>query len=51
MSAELLFRARARVNVPAGLDAGELRGRLERLAQDLMVQVTLEEQGENPHPS
>jgi glycine cleavage system regulatory protein len=41
MSAELLFRSRARVNVPDGLDAGELRGRLEKLAQDLMVQVTL----------
>jgi glycine cleavage system regulatory protein len=41
MSAELLFRSKARVNVPAGLDAAELRTRLERLAQDLMVQVTL----------
>ena len=41
MSAELLFHSKARVNVPAGLDAAELRGRLERLAQDLMVQVTL----------
>jgi glycine cleavage system regulatory protein len=41
MSAELLFRSRARVNVPEGLDAAELRMRLEKLAQDLMVQVTL----------
>ena len=41
MSAELLFRSRARVNVPDGLDATELRARLEKLAQDLMVQVTL----------
>ena len=41
MSAELLFRSSARVNVPPGVDAAELRGRLERLAQDLMVQVTL----------
>jgi glycine cleavage system regulatory protein len=41
MSAELLFRSRARVNVPDGLDASELRARLERLAADLMVQVTL----------
>lgn len=41
MSAELLFRSRARVNVPEGLDAGELRARLEKLAADLMVQVTL----------
>ncbi len=41
MSAELLFRSRARVNVPDALDATELRARLEKLAQDLMVQVTL----------
>src|SRR5512139_1170589 len=46
MSAELLFRSHARVNVPEGLDASELRGRLEKLAQDLMVQVTLAEPDE-----
>jgi glycine cleavage system regulatory protein len=46
MSAELLFRSRARVNVPQGLDATELRSRLEKLAQDLMVQVTLAETDE-----
>ncbi len=46
MSAELLFRSRARVNVPDGLDASELRARLEKLAQDLMVQVTLAEPDE-----
>ncbi len=43
MSAELLFRARARVNVPDAVDPAELRERLERLAQDLMVQVTVAE--------
>lgn len=43
MSAELLFRSRARVVVPPGLDAGELRARLEKVAADLMVQVTLAE--------
>ncbi len=43
MSAELLFRSRARINVPDQLDAAELRARLEKLAQDLMVQVTLAE--------
>lgn len=47
MSAELLFRSHARVNVPEGLDASELRTRLERLAHDLMVQVTLAEPGES----
>ncbi len=41
MSGELLFRSRARVEVPDALDAEELRRRLERLAEDLMVQVTL----------
>jgi glycine cleavage system regulatory protein len=41
MSGELLFRSHARVHVPPGTDAAELRARLERLAGDLMVQVTL----------
>jgi glycine cleavage system regulatory protein len=43
MSAELLFRSRARVNIPDGVDIAELRVRLEKLAGDLMVQVTLAE--------
>jgi glycine cleavage system regulatory protein len=43
MSGQLLFRSRARVLVPASTDAAELRARLERLAGDLMVQVTLAE--------
>jgi glycine cleavage system regulatory protein len=43
MSGELLFRSRARVLVPPRTDAAELRARLERLAGDLMVQVTLGE--------
>lgn len=41
MTAELLFRSRARVDVPEQLDAAALRARLEKLAQDLMVQVTV----------
>jgi len=41
MSGELLFRARARVQVPAGADRAALRARLERLASDLMVEVRL----------
>jgi glycine cleavage system regulatory protein len=41
MSGELLFRSRARINVPAAVDPGRLRERLEQLAGDLMVQVTL----------
>lgn len=41
MSGELLFRARARVLVPARADLGRLRTRLERVASDLMVEVKL----------
>jgi glycine cleavage system regulatory protein len=43
MSGELLFHSRAWVHVPEKVDAAELRGRLERLADDLMVQVTVGE--------
>jgi len=43
MSGEPMFRARARVNVPAELDARELRTSLERLAGDLMVEIRLAE--------
>jgi glycine cleavage system regulatory protein len=46
MSGEALFHSRARVHVPPTTDAAELRARLERLAGDLMVQVTLDEPGE-----
>jgi glycine cleavage system regulatory protein len=41
MSGELLFRSRASLSVPAQTDPAQLRERLERLAGDLMVQVTL----------
>jgi glycine cleavage system regulatory protein len=41
MSGDAMFRARARVNVPAGVDAQELRRSLERLAGDLMVEIRL----------
>jgi len=41
MSGELLFRSRARVTVPARTDTDRLRERLEQLAADLMVQITL----------
>jgi glycine cleavage system regulatory protein len=43
MSGETIFRSRARVDVPARTDASELRARLEKLAADLMVQVSLAE--------
>jgi glycine cleavage system regulatory protein len=43
MSGELLFRSRARVAFPPRADPELLRRRLEELAADLMVQVSLAE--------
>jgi glycine cleavage system regulatory protein len=43
MSGETLFRAQARVKVPAHIDAVHLRSSLERLASDLTVEIRLEE--------
>ncbi len=43
MSGESLFRARARVNVPASVSVDELRRDLERLAGDLMVEIKVAE--------
>ena len=41
MSGAPLFRARARVQVPASADLRALRGDLEKVASDLMVEVKL----------
>ena len=41
MSAEALFEARAHVRVPAATDLATLRAALERLAADLVVEITL----------
>lgn len=41
MSGEMVFRSRARIQLPPGADAAELRGRLERIAADLSVQIEL----------
>jgi glycine cleavage system regulatory protein len=41
MFGEPLFRSRAAISVPARTDPVKLRERLERLAGDLMVQITL----------
>ena len=43
MSGENLFRARAQLQVPAGVETRALRRVLEDLANDLMVDVTLDE--------
>jgi glycine cleavage system regulatory protein len=39
MSGEPLFRARALLRVPAGASPGDLRSRLEALANELMVEI------------
>ena len=41
MSGESLFRARARLQLPARCDAAALRRELEKIASDLMVDVSL----------
>jgi glycine cleavage system regulatory protein len=41
MGAGVLFRARAKVRAPAGMDEDELRDALENLAAALMVDITL----------
>jgi glycine cleavage system regulatory protein len=43
MSGETLFKARARLSLPATCDAAEVRQQLEKLAADLIVEISLEE--------
>ena len=43
MSGEKLFAAKARVVLPEGLDADDLRDELESIAQDIMVDIELKE--------
>lgn len=45
MGAEPMFRAEAEVVLPDRLDMGDLRGALEEIAQDIMVDIHLEEAG------
>jgi glycine cleavage system regulatory protein len=42
MSGERLFRARARLRVPPTLGLADLRASLEKLAGELMVDLTVE---------
>ena len=42
MSGERMFKARARLRIPADLSLDELRSELEKIASDLMVDVTLD---------
>ena len=48
MSGENLFRARAQLQVPIAVETQVLRGELEDLADDLMVDVTLDEAAHGP---
>lgn len=41
MSGEPLFQAEAELKVPVDLDSGALKGRLEQLADDLIVEISL----------
>jgi len=43
MSGETLFRARAKLSLPPECNAAELRRRLEKIAEDLIVDITFEE--------
>jgi glycine cleavage system regulatory protein len=43
MSGETLFKARAKLFIPATCNAAELRRELERIAADLVVDLTFEE--------
>ena len=45
MSGEMLFHARARVQIPSAADLSRLRAGLERLANDLVVEIRLAESG------
>lgn len=43
MSGETLFRAKARLSIPESSDAGEIRRTLEKIAEDLIVEINLGE--------
>jgi glycine cleavage system regulatory protein len=48
MSGEMLFRAVARVHVPAAADLAGLRAGLERVANDLVVEIRLADPPRDP---
>jgi glycine cleavage system regulatory protein len=41
MSGEMLFKAEAKLNIPSSCKLGELKRELEKVAEDLIVDVTL----------
>ena len=50
MAGGMLFHAHATLVVPSGTDAGEVRGALEALADELMVDVDLAQDPSTPSP-
>ena len=50
MSGETLFRARAKLSLPARCNVPELRRRLEKIAGDLIVDITFEELAQGAKP-
>jgi glycine cleavage system regulatory protein len=42
MSGETLFKARAKLSIPESFDLGKLRETLEKIAADLIVEISLE---------
>ncbi len=43
MSGETMFRAKARLSIPESSDAAEIRRTLEKIAEDLIVEINLAE--------
>ena len=43
MSGESLFKARAKVSIPTSVDREQLRGKLEKIAEDLIVDISFSE--------
>ena len=43
-----MFRAHARLSVPAGLELDDLRKAVERLAAEIMVDLTVGDAGPGP---
>ena len=48
MSGETLFKARARLSIPESCNAAQVRQQLERIAADLIVEISLAELPERP---
>jgi len=46
MSGETLFKARAKLSLPASCDVGAIRKTLEKIAEDLIVEISFEDLGQ-----